>query len=205
MSPVPPHNQGHPDELLPWLVNHTLSESERREVDDHVQNCARCQKEVAFLQSMRAHAKETPIQSPGEFGLNRLLKEVEKDKNKVEQLQSRQRPFRWRTSVAIAASLIIFVQAGLLIDAWFLSKPMVPLSGPQEQGVVLQVSFAPTATEADIRRSVGTINGTFIGGPGQLGVYRIRLNLQPTNQQAIHQAVEYLRQQENVVNHVARE
>ena len=205
MSPVPPPDQGHPDELLPWLVNHTLSESERREVEDHVQSCTRCQKEVAFLQSMRAHAKEIPSQSPGEFGLNRFLKEVKKDKIEVEQLQTLQRTVRWRTSVAIAASLIIFVQAGLLIDTWFLSKPMVPLSGPQEQGIVLQVTFTPTATESEIRQSVGAVNGTFIGGPGQLGVYRIRLNIQPTKEQEIHQAVESLRNQGNVVIHVARE
>ena len=205
MSPISPPNQGHPDELLPWLVNDTLSESERREVDDHVQSCARCQKEVEFLHSMRAHAKETPVQAPGEFGLHRLLKEVKKDQKEIKQLQSPQRTARWRTSVAVAASLIIFVQAGLLIDAWFLSKPMVPLSGPQEHGIVLQVSFEPTATEADMRRSIETINGTFVGGPGQLGVYRIQLQIEPTNERAIHQAVEYLRQQANIVTHVARE
>ena len=144
-------------------------------MEEHVQSCTRCQKEIAFLESMRAHAKETPLHSPGEFGLNRLLKEVKRDRQDVKQQPSRHQPGRWRTSAAIAASFIILIQAAFLIDAWFLSKPMVPLSGPQEQGIVLQVSFAPTATEADMRRSLEAINGTFVGGPGQLGVYRIQL------------------------------
>ena len=187
MSEVPTQNHTHPDELLPWFVNNTLSETERTEVDTHVQTCTRCQQEVAFLHNMRTRVKENPIQSPGVFGLNRLLKEVQRD-NEMERLQRQQQSGWWRTSLAIAASLIILIQAGLLIDAWFFSKPMVPLSGPEEQGIVLQLSFEPTAMEVDIRESVSAVGGTFIDGPGQLGVYRIRLNLSPTDEKGVFRA-----------------
>ena len=97
------------------------------------------------------------------------------------------------------------VQAGFLIDAWFLSKPMAPLSGPKEQGVVFQLSFAPTATETEIRESIGAVDGTFTDGPNQLGIYRIRLKLSPTNKQTIEQALETLRQRKTIINHVAKE
>lgn len=204
MSQHPIQGPTHPDELLPWFVNNTLSSHERKEVDDHVATCPRCQKEIAFLQMTREQVKTIPVQSPGEFGLNRLLKEIKRNRED-EQRQRKPRNDWWRRGLAIVASLIIITQAGLLVDAWFFSKPMVPLSGPQDQGVVLQLSFKPTAMEVEIREIVNAAGGTFVEGPGELGVYRIRLNLSSADQEKIHQTIEYLRQRKNIVTHVARE
>lgn len=204
MPTHPIQEHPHPDESLPWFVNNTLSLHQRQEVETHVQQCERCQKEVALLQNMQHNVKTTPILSPGEVGLQRLLRKI-KQETKQEHAQQGTNWRRWQSTLAIAASIIIFVQAGLLLDAWFLSKPMVPLAGPQDSGIVLQVSFAPTATEAEIRESVGAVNGTFIGGPGQLGVYHIRLTLPTTDQKGIEKALEYLRQQQTIISHVAKE
>ena len=201
-SPIQEHP--HPEDLLPWFVNNTLSLNQKKEVEIHLQQCRRCQNEVALLQNMRQHVKTVPIRSPGEVGLQRLLHKVKQEK-KQEQIKQRKKVKWWQPSLAIAASMLIFVQAGLLFDAWFLSKPVVPLSGPQESGIVIQISFAPTATEAEIRESISAINGSFIGGPGQLGIYRIRLNVPTTDQKGIEQAVESLRQRQTIIRHVAKE
>ena len=194
----------HPDELLPWFVNGRLSPQEQREVEDHINTCDRCQKEVGLLENMREQIQATPLDSPGELGLKRLLKEIKTEKE-AKKGQKPIQPRIWPRTLAIAASLIIVVQAGLLIDAWFFSKPMVPLSGPQKEGIILQVSFVSTATEEDIRKELNAVDGTVIDGPGQLGIYRIRLNLQPMDQVGIEEAIALLRQHKTVIGHVARE
>lgn len=203
MRDSPIEQQGHPEELLPWFVNETLPAEERHAVEQHIASCPQCQQEIALLEKMRVQVKETHIQSPGEFGLNRLLKEV-RNEQAVTEVQPPKPSGWWKTGLAIAASLIIFIQAGLLIDTWYLSKPVVPLSGAQAQGPVLQISFAPTATEPQIREVLSAVHGTFIDGPSQLGIYRIRLNqLSPDNN--VEQTIERLRQKKMIIRHVAKD
>jgi hypothetical protein len=43
------------------------------------------------------------------------------------------------------------------------------------QGPVLQITFKPTSTEADIRMLLVKIRGSLVGGPGQLGQYLVRV------------------------------
>ena len=204
MSKTSTDKQAHPDELLPWFVNGTLSSSERNDVAQHVQACSKCQQEIALLQRMRTHIKETPSQSPGEFGLNRLLSEIRKEQVVTKMEQPRSSGW-WRTGLAIAASLIIFIQARFLLDAWYLSKPMAPLAGPQTHEQVLQISFQPTATEAQIREALSHIHGTFIDGPSSLGLYRVRLNTAASPETPIQQTIEQLRQQTTIIQHVAED
>ena len=194
----------HPDQLLPWWVNNTLPPDERKVVEDHLRGCAQCTKEVRLLQQIKEQVQELPIQSPGQFGLRRFLTEVNRDKE-VNRLHQRTSS-RWRRSgLAMAASFIIILQAGLLLNAWWFSKPVVPLSGPEVPGVVLQITFAPTATEAQIRESVTAVAGTFVDGPGELGVYRLRLSLPSDDLTSVTQAIEYLRTRKDIVTHVAQE
>ncbi len=205
MPDMPQEQQGHPAELLPWFVNETLSPEERQTVEQHLETCPQCRQEIALLQKMRTHVKEIRTESPGEFGLNRLLSTVRNDRTATEAPQQTTSQW-WKTGFAIAASLIIFIQAGLLIDTMYISKPMIPLSGPQKQGLVLQVSFTPTATEAQIREVITAVHGRFIDGPSSLGIYRIRLDDSKTSNEAtIERAIQHLRQKTEIILHVTKE
>ena len=204
MNDVPTEQLSHPDELLPWFVNGTASDKEKQEVESHLVICSTCQQEVALLQKMRAQVKDSPSHAPGEVGLNRLLNEVQKERMASKGPTPIQSGW-WRTGLAIAASLIICVQAGLLIDAWYLSKPVMPLAGPQLSGSILQISFVPTATEAEIRQVVNIVHGTFVDGPSQLGIYRIRLALDSPQHQSIEQTIEQLRQHTAIIQHIAKD
>ncbi len=192
-----------PEDMLPWFVNHTLTPSQQQEVEAHLKRCRRCQEEVEWLRTVRKEIKTTAVQPPGELGFKRLLSRVKHQKS-TGQIRQKQR-FGWRPVLAIAASLIIVVQAGLLIHSWFGPAAITPLSKPPEQGFVLQVTFSPAAREEQIREIVQSVGGTFVGGPGALGVYRIRLDVSINDHNAIRQAVDYLRQKENIVAHVVRE
>ncbi|MDT7041699.1 zf-HC2 domain-containing protein [Candidatus Nitronereus thalassa] len=202
LDPLQPSS--HPDELLPWYVNQTLSSQEHDKVKNHIGDCPRCQKEIDLLQSMRKQVQDTPFDSPGEVGLQRLLSEVKKEQAGIQDLPTLPSHKRWK-AWAIAASFIITVQAGLLMDAYFLSKPLVPLSGPQREGIVLQISFIPTATEEEIRTTLLNIHGSIIDGPGQLGIYRVRLDIHPNTPKIIEETMEFLQTQTAVIRHVAKE
>jgi len=203
MSHNPTEQPVHPDELLPWLVNGTLSGSERHDVEQHLEFCTQCQQEIALLEQMRTEIKETSTSSPGEIGLNRLLNKIQNEQTAPD-ARPQTHTSAWRTAFAIAASLIIFIQAGLLLDSWYLSKPMVPLAGPQTYGLVLQVSFVPTATEAQIREVITGVHATFIDGPSSLGLYHIRLDPRTANESSIPKTIEQLRQHTTIIQHVAK-
>ncbi len=198
------NNQVHPDDLLLWYVNHTLEPPQRRDVDAHLEQCTRCRKEVTLLQKLRTQIKATPANPPGDLALQRLLHQVRQEKVGGN-LRRWPETFWWRPAIAWAASLIIVVQSGLLVWTWLPPDPITTLSRPGPVGVVLQVTFVPSTTEANLRESIQAINGTIIGGPGTLGVYRIRLELTPEAHEEIGQAIRSLRSREGVVTHVIRE
>ncbi|MGB0908963.1 MAG: anti-sigma factor family protein [Nitrospirales bacterium] len=204
MKDTPTKQPTHPEELLPWFVNGTLSDKERQVVEEHLQYCPLCQQEITLLQKMRTQVKDFPIESPGELGLNRLLGEVRASRQ-VPPTQTLLSSEWWHTGLAIAASLIILIQAGLLVDAWFLSKPMMPLSGPQLQGPVVQISFVSTATTAQISQVIRAVHGSIMEGPSPLGIYRVRLDLASSDTQHIEQALIQLRQHTAIIQHVAKD
>ena len=204
MDNVKNHEPWHPEELLPWYVNNTLSPEQRLDVERHLEECSHCQKEFTLLQHLSRQIRATPISPPGELGLRRLLHQVRQEKEERKQTPLIQ-ALGWRPMIAFAAAVIIVVQAGLLMWTPTKPEPITPLSGPTQLGVTLQVTFAPSTTEAEIRESLQAIGGNFISGPSALGVYRIRLTLQPDAHQEIERAIRGLRSREGIITHVARE
>ncbi len=204
MTPNTDHKAPCPDDLLPWFVNHTLDPSQQRDVIAHLKHCRRCQQEVAWLKRVRQGIKATTEVSPGDLGLKRLLRRVGKAKQ-ADQRHLRPKGWGWRSAVAIAASLVIVVQAGLLINQWFGPAAIKPLAGPSAEGPVLQITFLPTATEAQIRETVRAVGGSFAGGPSAIGVYQIRVNVPRTDRNAAQLMVDALRQKKDIVAHAAWE
>ena len=159
----------HPDELLPWLANHTLAGAEKREVEAHLATCERCRGELAWLESLQSGVAEIELaQAPGEFGLIRLLKNI------------RQRPGfaqrnRWLAPALAASLAIVVLQGVVLVQLWPRHEVIVPLGGEMLQANVLQIRFNPRATEAEIRDALQAVGASLIDGPGALGIYRVRL------------------------------
>jgi anti-sigma factor RsiW len=183
-------NSSHPDELLAWFVNETLEPSERAVVEQHLRGCARCRDEVAFLSALRQGVKALAgAEKPGELGRMRLMRE----------LRAERRAGRawWRPALA-AAAVVIVVQAVLLAQQWSREGAVVPLGEPGAPGAIVQIQFAPTATEARIRVLLQEAGATLVDGPGAAGVYRIRV-------ENAESALAKLRAHADVVTHAARE
>lgn len=186
----------HPDPLLPWYVNETLSSAERADVEGHLWLCPRCRAEVAWLKSLREHMQRLGrADVPSAFGRARVLRDIER----------RPRP-RW-LPVALAATIALAALPPiLLVDRFGSDAPIVPLGEHRSDGGVLQIRFVPTASEAQIRRALRDAGAILIDGPSAIGVYRVRLTeFKPAETAAIENAIERLRAQTSIVEHVVRE
>lgn len=168
----------HPEELLPWYANATLTGEERQRVEDHLRDCGQCRQELAWLQQLRQQVKGLQtLESPGELVRAKLLREV------------RSRPHRPRVQwwqAALAASLAVIVIQGAVI--FRLSGPgtaqvaAAPVGSLPGQEALVRVRFRPTATETQIRQALRIINGVVVDGPGDRGVYYVRLEGLDTTQ-----------------------
>ena len=160
----------HPDELLPWLANGTLAGAERQEVEAHVATCERCRRELVWLEALRNSVTELEsAQAPGEFGLNRLLRDIRRQPRYDADRR------RWFAPVLAASLAVIALQGVLIAHLWTRSDNIAPLWREKIDADVLQIRFEPHATEANIRDALQNVGASLIDGPGALGIYRVRL------------------------------
>lgn len=189
----------HPDEFLPWYVNGTLTGPERNEVERHLQECDHCQKEIEFLAKLRTKIKAVErFEAPGKFGLKRLLRDVKKNKT------GKVRSWTWWQPALAAAMAIIVIQGILFVNMSPRQESFMP-AGARHEGVVLQLTFVPETTEVEMRKMLNEISGTLVGGPGLMGVYRVRLNVDTEEEKKINEIIAVLQARTHIVTHVVRE
>ena len=188
----------HPDDLLPWYVNNTLSADDRARVETHMAECEDCRNEVKFLQKLRAGIQQDSVSAPKELGLKRLLRDVKKEKRK------RVAAPAWMR-LALAASVAIIVLQNIVLFNQTSGPDAIRPLGSINAGVVLQVQFAPGTTEKQIRQTMQEIDGEIIGGPGAFGLYHIQLNLDENDTKQIEEVVDKLSTRKYITGLVTRE
>jgi anti-sigma factor RsiW len=176
--------------LLPWHVKGSLNASERAAMDSFLKTSAGARAEAAWLRQldelMRA-ATPLPDEAPG---FERFRQQLAAGRRVV---PAPRRGFRWpqwfAPAFAVAATLVI-VQTGVIV---YLLTPgndrLGTLSAPQpaaSEGRLLQVTFKPQATEAQLRALLNTAGAEIVSGPGALGVYVIAV---PTDRAEAARAV----------------
>ena len=94
------------DVLLPWFVNGTLEGDELAFVQEHLGQCARCQREVEWLREFHAAcvaASAVPGSSPAVHHLRRQLEEPRKARGMLDRLRAHWRDARpWSRRVFVA-------------------------------------------------------------------------------------------------------
>lgn len=161
--------------ILPFIVNGTASEAERKIIaaalaDQEAR--AAVERELAYLTSLRDGIKKTGAfeeSSPGEFGLQRLLREVRRE-GQLETPPSAQ-VFSLR-GLAVAASLALAAVMGFGLARVTDAPAPYEVAGVEGEAV-LQVVFVPEAQESDIRALLLANNLKIVDGPSALGVYRL--------------------------------
>ena len=184
-------------ELLPWLVNETLAPMEREGVETHLASCGECRDEAERCRALGALVRSADVApSPHPAQLAQLMRRVDE----AEQTRKRPRLVRllgarrvnvWWALAAQAAVLVVL----LAVVFWSpapsrfrtLSDPAPPAVVTQRQ---VRVVFAPTTTEAELRRALLEVRGEVVGGPSPLGAYTIAV---PAGAEPLQLVLEHLR------------
>lgn len=173
------------EELLVLHVNGTTTPEENAEIEAWLARDPKLAAEHAALVQMRETMQKEPLQSPGEFGLARLMRDIEREESQPGVSGAANQPRAPRRLLAgarlwqVAAVLALALFAGQ--TAWLMREggPRYELVGadPAEHlatGPLLIVAFAPEAPEAAIRALLLDLELEIAAGPSALGLYRLR-------------------------------
>ncbi|MEZ5910827.1 MAG: hypothetical protein R3D84_00335 [Paracoccaceae bacterium] len=153
-------------ELLPFFVNGTLDEAERKAVADAVGEDSDLRAEVEALRALRTTMQDDPVRSPGEFGLARLMRDIDREP-RAAQPSRRSGAVLWQAVAAIALALLL----GQTLWTLNRTNPRLELAG--EEDAVLTVAFRPGATEEQIRNLLTAAGAEIVAGPSALGFYAV--------------------------------
>lgn len=162
------------EELLPFLVNGTLEGDERRMVEAQLASDPQLAEQVEVLAKIRTQMQQEPDGvSPGEFGLARLMREIEAEAPvTAKPANSLHRPVFAALAAVVA---LVAVTIGALVMRNDATAPVYyEQASGDTSGAVLTIAFRPEATQArmtDLLLSNGLV---IVDGPSALGLYRVQ-------------------------------
>jgi len=184
-------------ELLPWLVNGTLEKSQRDWMDQYLKEHPEQRAELRWYESLQSKIRENAPAVSEEVGLGKFLARIHQERRaKAPSLMQRINEFFagfGLTPAFATAAAVILVQAGVIGTLVLEQAKQEPpdyaatrniAAGQQVSGPVLQVSFKDDATERDIRMLLISVNGSVVGGPGQLGNYIVSVPTEKVDEAA---------------------
>jgi Putative zinc-finger len=188
--------------LLPWYVNDSLGEPERRRVDSHLQRCANCREDLAReLRVFQGMNVETAVEYMPAASLKRLQARLDGissadtetvapagrpdagDSPGVAGKPSR-RPAAWLGLMAASVAVMAVALGLLAADRWFQfrahsSAPgyyTVTTPAPRAPEVVIRAVFAPTITLVELQSLLDEAQLRIVSGPTEAGVYSLAAN-----------------------------
>ncbi len=201
-NPIDDHDDRDTQALLVFLANGTLEGDEKTRVEAAVKADPQLQGELAALKAMRAEMQaQTPQATPGEFGLARLMRDIENEPNQTNVPATVTRLGFWKGAAAAVIALIAIQTAAVL----YAPDQIIDLAGggaeAAVEGPTLTVTFAETATEAEIRSLLLRLDLTIVSGPSALGIY----TLAAQDVSASDRALQQLRAATNIVDSAEQE
>lgn len=173
-------------ELLPFRANGTLDGADLAAVDAALAEDADLRAELAALTAIRATMRAEEVASPGDFGLARLMRDVDAETRVAAPVAANDNvvPLSRLRIWQVAAAVVLAVGIGF-------NLPQIgPGSAPMERadsepaGFTLAsggaaadftVVFAPDATEAELRALLLEAGLEIVSGPSALGIYGLGL------------------------------
>lgn len=166
--------------LLPWAANGSLTPEEQAEVDALLRKDAAAAEDLAFLRRLAAEVKaDAPASVVSDLGWQRLKRRLDTPAAAPAQTHAREEPSPGWRRMAIAAMLLVAVQAGWLWQMHADNRALEyrPMSGtaPAQTGAQLRLMFAPDATAEAISGLLRELGASIVSGPSALGLYDVRV------------------------------
>jgi hypothetical protein len=213
--------------LLPWYVNGTLTQEERRAVEDHLASCAICPDELVALLKVQAGLRRSLAEAPDPSAA--LWQKVKGQIAKAPAATDRSAPrtggqqdrstWAWlvdrirpalRPGWALAALVLIALQVAVIVGLVARgpsgrSLEYRTLTGPTISGqpsgprARLRVAFKEEAVEKAIRAALGELRAIIVDGPSPAGFYLIDVPLDGGAVRTPEEAVRTLRERHEVI------
>lgn len=182
--------------LLPWLVNGTLSGSERTRVEDHMRDCLVCRAELREQRALRTLVLRQPdVHVSAEQGFAALAGRLDREAapkrlrarlgavglgsvlrdlgaGLATEPRGRRLALASFAAVAVAAAVALWVLASGPAEAPRYST----LTGVEDaRPIDVDIVFAPGTSQEEARTVVEGVGGTIVAGPSALGRYTARV------------------------------
>lgn len=164
------------EEMLPWLINGTLNETERKELELALAQSEKLRQEKAVLTLLQQQIKQQEMpNAPIEFSWQKVKKQIAVEKKQL-QNDSYKSEKKWRY-IGIAASVLLVVQSSNILVNWNQDDTYRPLSSSADSSKVnaaqFTLQFADETTARDIQQVLRQYNLNIISGPSSVGLYKI--------------------------------
>lgn len=202
-------------DLLPWYVNNTLSEDERKQVEALLESSEEARQELAFLQSLSQEINTEELPEFSELGWRRLQKNIkssgpESAQGEFKQTEATGNEFKrswWMPGIAAAALVVMTLQIGIFTqmhsdnETRLLSQEQPSLQGQlQEPHWIVQLEFNEEIPWGDIVTLLDNIDARVIDGPSSIGLIRVAIPESSTQFSSKDAAMSWLQQQPAIIH-----
>jgi len=172
-------------EMLPWLVNGSLSGDKASAAREHALSCVICRRELDGLELFRQHfsqaSESVAIPAPDMRNINRRIDDLIDRQNGWRDAFSRVKDFArspWRLAFA-AQSLALLVLAGMIFIPSSPEAEFTTLSNPAAiaSADFIRVVFSPDLDEHALSELLNDHELAVISGPTERGVYTLSSDL----------------------------
>lgn len=132
--------------LLDEYLDGSLNEAARRRIEAHLENCPRCSRDLGREFALRSALRNQPVEAPSPGFATRVLRHATRQKPR-----GRKSAFAAGfATAALAATLVMWIAAGPLLQAPAPSVPQVALTIDEPRDVRLVFSSAQEIETATI-------------------------------------------------------
>ena len=173
--------------LIPWYVNETIAERDRRRVDAHISTCAPCRDDLLVQRRLCEAIEAQPaLDYMPVASLKRLNARLDamqaEGASSPPHAQPKNSPTSWRGWMAASIAAMAVAVALLAADRWaqFESRrpnyQTVTNSVPRPPGEVIRAVFSPTITLVELQTILDEAQLRIVSGPTEAGVYSLASN-----------------------------
>ena len=181
-------------DLIPWVVNGSASDEERRTVEQHLADCADCREEYEFQSRLRGAISRPPRpdgaadDAAASASLQRLWQRIDGEEQPAPARLRRAGGGSFARGLLLAVLIEAVGIAALSAALWTRDVPRgaaplyQTLSAPAEgtPRASIRAVLAPTLTLGELQALLGQAQLQIVAGPSEAGVY----SLAPLSQQA---------------------
>jgi anti-sigma factor RsiW len=199
--------------LIPWYVNDTIDDRQRKHLEAHLTQCAACRADLQLERRVYADMTAGPgveyMPAPSLKRLHTRLDALDTPDNSpsdaerpvvAQPMRPMRRVMSWNSLMA-ASVVIIALSLGLFAVDRRLSAPAVPQtyhtvtsSAPRAPDEVIRAVFAPTITLVELQAILDESQLRIVAGPTEAGVYSLAAN----SDRAVATSLELLRKHATV-------